>query len=730
MSITIALAGNPNSGKTTAFNALTGSNQYVGNWPGVTVEKKAGTYRKNKKIEIIDLPGVYSLSPYTMEEVVTRNYLVASKPDVLIDIVDANNIERNLYLATQLAELGIPMVLALNMMDVVRRNGDVINVPELEAALGCRIVEISALHKEGLDKLIEVAIEEAQRTHTKIEPTIRFGENLEDALAAITAAVGELKESPLARWYAVKLVEGDDAACETLVITEAERVQVNAIKAQLEKDFDDDGEGILTDARYTFVSDLAHRTVKKGREGLTLSDKIDRIVTNRWLAIPIFALVMWGIYYVSISIVGGAVTDWVNDDLIAGIIQGNVVEYLEGAEVAPWMVSLISDGVIGGVGAVVGFLPQIVTLFFFLAILENIGYMARIAFILDRVFRKFGLSGKSFIPILIGTGCAVPGVMATRTIENESDRRMTIVTASFMPCGAKYEILALFTASLFFGVWWFAPVAYFGGIAAVIITGIILKKTSFFAGDPAPFLMELPEYHMPMPSNILLTVWDRSKAFLIKAGTVIFLVVIVLWFLQNISIHGEFAEFAEDTDSILAFLGSIFAPLFIPLGFGAVDPDLAWIPTVASVAGIAAKEVVVGTMGLLAGYADFTSEDPNALTLAASLFTPTAALAFMLFNQLNVPCQAVVGAVKSEMGSWRWTIFTFMYQTIFAYVIAFIVYQLGSVLVGDLAFNSMTVVALVLLGIIVFLVVRKPSKKVNRYMHLSTEDSAVVKVGA
>ena len=700
--ITIALAGNPNSGKSTLFNSLTGSNQYVGNWPGVTVEKKEGIYKKDKSIKFTDLPGVYSLSPYTLEEVVSRDYLLDEKPDVIIDIVDASNIERNLYLATQLSEIGIPMVIGLNKMDIVRKNKDKIDVSKLSKELGCEIVEISALKNEGLEELVSAAVKVAEKTKT-VKHIKSFEDDVEKVISNIEENVKSLEDSIYKRWYAIKIFEGDDKATEKIQITSEEKAIIDNIIEKAEDEFDDDGEGIITDARYTYITNIVGKTVKKGRVGETTSDKIDRIVTNRILALPIFAAVMFLVYYIAIKVVNDNITDLIADDLFVGVIGTNVDALLSGAGVTPWLISLIVDGIIGGVGAVLGFLPMIVTIFILLGILEDIGYMSRIAFILDRVFRRFGLSGKSFIPILIGTGCSVPGIMATRTIESENDRRMTIVVASFMPCGAKTEIIALFAGSVFTGMWWFGPLCYFIGIAAVIVSGVILKKTSMFSGEPAPFVMELPEYHAPSGRNIFRATWDRTKSFLIKAGTVILLATVMIWLLQNISIRGEFFEF--ESDSLLSGIGKIFAPIFAPVGFGN------WIATVATILGLVAKELVVGTMGVLSGIGEVSFEDPSALALASHLFTPVAAMSFMVFNQLNIPCFAAVGAIKQEMKSKKWTAFALLYQFVFAYSIAFMVYQFGIVLLEGAKFSIGTGAALVVLAIYIYLLFRPEKEK-------------------
>lgn len=707
MSITVALAGNPNAGKSTLFNALTGSNQYVGNWPGVTVEKKGGVYKKDKSVNITDLPGIYSLSPYTLEEVVSREYLINEKPDVIINVIDASNIERNLYLTTQLSELGIPMVLALNMMDLVEKNGDKINKEFLSEKLGYPVVEISALRNRNVDEVITLAQKVAKNQPKNINS---FAPDVEDVVTKIEDELNGLCQEEHKRWYAIKSLERDTKALEAINIPTNVQANIDGIIDAVEESFDDDdGEGIITDARYNFISSIIADTVKKGRTGLTLSDKIDRIVTNRILAIPIFILLIIGIYYVSVDIVGGPITDWVNDDFFGKMVGGNASAWLEANNVAPWVTSLVVDGIIAGVGGVLGFTPFIATLYLFLAILEDIGYMSRIAFILDRIFRKFGLSGKSFIPILIGTGCSVPGIMATRTIENENDRRMTIICSSFMPCGAKTQVITLFASAIFVGKfgWLFGPVCYFAGILAVIISGLILKKTKMFAGDPAPFVMELPEYHLPTAVNVLRTTWDRVKAFIIKAGTVILVATVSIWFLQNISTSFEFVEFSEDSHSILEAIGKAITPILEPIGINH------WATTVATMTGLIAKEAVISTFGVVAGLSE---DDPNLLIYCREIFTGVSALSFMLFNQLCVPCFAAMGAVKSEMKSAKWTIFTMVYQTIFAYVIALIVFQLGSVLVLKTAFNAWTAVAIVLLIVLLYLIFRK-----NKYANVAAE---------
>lgn len=695
--ITIALAGNPNSGKSTLFNNLTGSNQYVGNWPGVTVEKKTGKYRKDHEVSFTDLPGIYSLSPYTLEEVVSRDYLLDENPDVIIDVVDASNIERNLYLATQLNELGIPLVIALNMMDVVEKNGDKIDVKAIEKDLGCKVVEISALKNKNINELIDVA-KSAAGTKPNVMKT--FPQEIEDYLLEIEE-FESLKDNKSKRWIAIKLFEEDEKIQEKFYLSPEENEKLEAIIKEASEKYDDDGEGIITDKRYDFVTKITKDSVKKGRSGLTTSDKIDKIVTNRFLALPIFALVMVAAYYVAINIVGGPVTDWVNDVFFTEWIGEGVRGLLENAGVVEWLISLVVDGIIAGVGAVLGFLPVIVTLFLFIAILEDIGYMSRIAFILDRIFRRFGLSGKSFIPILMGTGCSVPAIMGTRTIENDNDRRMTIMTASFMPCGAKTDIIALFAAFIG-GVWWYAPIWYLGGMAAVIVSGIILKKTKYFHGDPAPFVMELPEYHAPSAYNVFKATWNRAKAFVIKAGTIILLCTVVVWVLQNISVKGEFVDFeSESTETVLAWIGNKLSFIFKPLGFGD------WMSTVATILGLVAKEVVVGTYGVVAGLGgDLEAGDVALNQFIAQQFTSVSAFSFVFFNQLTIPCFAATGAIKEEMGTKKWFLIAVGYQLVFSYTIALMIYQFGRVFVLNEPFGVGTVVALIVLAAYIYLLVR------------------------
>lgn len=665
----IALAGNPNSGKSTLFNLLTGSNQYVGNWPGVTVEYKEGKLRSDKTIKIIDLPGIYSLSPYTMEEVVSRDYLLDNGPDVVIDVIDATNIERNLYLATQLAELNIPLVLALNKMDDVKKNGDSIDSGRLESLLGARVVEISAIRNENIDQLIKEAVLAAESKSSTIMEDI-YDPNIEKHIREIEN-IEVLKDNPLNRFYATKLLENDPNILESLDISSEDQVLINSKREILEEELDSDIESIVIDERYDYVTKITSLTVKKGRVGLTRSDKIDRVLTSKYLGIPIFAAIMFLVYYISITVVGGDFTDWFNDEFLMGTIAGTIRDQLLGFGVAPWLVSLIYDGIFGGVFAVIGFLPIIATLFFFIAILEDIGYMSRIAFILDKLLRKFGLSGKSFIPILIGTGCSVPGIIATRTIESDSSRRMTIVASSFMPCGAKTDIIAMFAAVLG-GRFWFGPLWYFGGIIAVIITGLILKKTRLFVGDPAPFVMELPEYHMPYMKNVLKVTWDRCKDFVQKAGTVILVAMVLIWVLEHISTDFRFIpEYTAESQSILSFVGKKIAPIFSPLGFGN------WIAAVATFLGLIAKEIVVGTFGVLSGLGEVGADNPGLAEFITQNFTTLQIISFMFFNQLTVPCFAAVGAIRQEMKSTKYFWFAIVYQLIFSYTITLMIYQFG-----------------------------------------------------
>ncbi len=672
MGVKIALAGNPNSGKTTLFNALTGSNQFVGNWPGVTVEKKEGRLKDKKEVTVMDLPGIYSLSPYTLEEVVARNYLITDQPDVILNIVDGTNLERNLYLSTQLMELGVPVVIAVNMMDAVERSGDRIDIGQLEKSLGCEVIAISALRGEGVREAAEKAVKIAQ-DKSAVPKSPEFAPEVEGILSEIEGRLTGVPEAQK-RFFAVKLFEGDEKIREML----KQAPDVADIIGRAEKELDDDAESIITNERYQYIASMIGKCLSKAKkEKLTTSDKIDRIVTNRWLALPIFAAIMWAVYYVSVSTVGTAVTDWTNDVLFGEIIPPAVEGFLTGIGCADWLQGLILDGIVGGVGAVLGFVPQMLVLFIFLAFLESCGYMARIAFIMDRIFRKFGLSGKSFIPMLIGTGCGVPGIMASRTIENDRDRKMTIMTTTFIPCGAKLPIIALIAGALFDGASWVAPSAYFVGIAAIICSGIILKKTRMFAGDPAPFVMELPAYRMPTAGNVIRSMWERGWSFIKKAGTVILLSTIFIWFTSGFGItDGRFGMVEDLSDGFLASIGRAFAWIFAPLGWGD------WQAAVAAMTGLVAKENVVGTFGILYGFAE-VAEDGTEIwgTLAASM-TALAAYSFLVFNLLCAPCFAAIGAIRREMNNAKWTWFAIGYQCGFAYGVSLCIYQFGMLFTG------------------------------------------------
>lgn len=702
MSVRIALAGNPNSGKTTLFNALTGSNQFVGNWPGVTVEKKEGKLKGHKDVIIMDLPGIYSLSPYTLEEVVARNYLIMERPDAILNIVDGTNLERNLYLSTQLMELGIPVVMAINMMDVVNKNGDKIDIRKLAANLGCDVVEISALKGTGIQEAAAKAVALAKNKAAKA-PVHKFQEKVEHVLDEIEMMLGSEIPQEQKRFYAVKLFERDDKIKAMMKqVPDVERLIVHA-----ENEMDDDSESIVTNERYTYIASvIGNCYVKKNRHELTPSDKIDKIVTNRFLALPIFAAVMWLVYYVSVSTVGTFVTDWTNDVLFGEIIPPAIQGFLESVNCAGWLQGLILDGIVAGVGAVLGFVPQMLVLFIFLAFLESCGYMARVAFIMDRIFRKFGLSGKSFIPMLIGTGCGVPGVMASRTIENDRDRKMTVMTTTFIPCGAKLPIIALIAGALFDGASWVAPSAYFVGIAAIICSGIILKKTKMFAGDPAPFVMELPAYHWPTVGNVLRSMWERGWSFIKKAGTIILLSTIFVWFTSNFGfVNGHFGMVSDLSDGLLANIGKGLAWLFAPLGWGE------WKAAVAAITGLVAKENVVGTFGILYGFAE-VAEDGNEIwgTLSQS-FTAISAYSFLVFNLLCAPCFAAMGAIKREMNSAKWFWFAIGYQTVLAYAVSLCVYQIGSLVTGS-GFGIGTAAAILVIILFLYLLFR-PYKQSN-----------------
>ena len=707
MSIKIALAGNPNCGKTTLFNALTGSNQFVGNWPGVTVEKKEGKLKGHKDVTIMDLPGIYSLSPYTLEEVVARNYLINEMPDAIINIVDGTNLERNLYLSTQIMELGIPVVMAINMMDLVQKSGNKIHIDKLSKKLGCEVVEISALKGTGIMKAAEKAISAAQ-SKKKTIPVHEFAQDVEDAIKSVenklTGTVAEAQK----RFFAIKLIEKDDKIVEQMKSVPDVSYEVKA----LEDKFDDDTESIITNERYVYISSIIGQCYTKSSTGkkLTTSDKIDRIVTNRWLALPIFAVVMWVVYYVSVTTVGTIVTDWTNDVLFGEIIPPAIESALEAAHCAAWLQGLILDGVVAGVGAVLGFVPQMLVLFLFLAFLESCGYMARVAFIMDRIFRKFGLSGKSFIPMLIGSGCGVPGVMASRTIENDRDRKMTIMTTTFVPCGAKLPIIAMIAGAFFDNSGWVSTSAYFVGIAAIICSGIILKKTKMFAGEPAPFVMELPAYHWPTVGNVLRSVWERAWSFIKKAGTIILLSTIVLWFLMGFGWEGgSFGMVEELNNSILAKIGSAIAWIFTPLGW--TNAGEGWKMAVAAVSGLIAKENVVATFGMLFGFAEVAEDGAEIWGNLAAVMTPVAAYGFLVFNLLCAPCFAAMGAIKREMNNAKWFWFAIGYQCGLAYVVALCIYQIGTLLTGG-GFGLGTVVAFVLVAAFLYLLFR-PYKESN-----------------
>ena len=693
MSIKIALAGNPNCGKTTLFNNLTGSNQYVGNWPGVTVEKKEGKLKGDKDVVIQDLPGIYSLSPYTLEEVVSRTYLVKEKPDAILNIIDGTNIERNLYLTTQLIELGIPVVMAVNMIDLVRKNGDTIDLKKLSAELGCQAVEISALKGEGTEAAAKAAVAAAKAAKTGELPHVFTG-SVEHAIAHIEESIQGKVDDRFLRWYAVKLFERDEKVLEELKLEKALVDHIDEHIQDCEKEMDDDAESIITNQRYAYINTVVHKAVKKKarKDNLTVSDKIDQIVTNRVLALPIFAVIMCVVYYIAVSSLGGIVTDWTNDTLFGAWIQPGVQTLLENAGAADWVVSLVVDGIIGGLAAPIGFAPQMAIVFFFLSILEDCGYMARVAFIMDRLFRRFGLSGKSFIPFLISSGCGVPGIMATRTIENEKDRRMTMITTTLIPCGAKLPVIALIAGFLLGGAWWMAPVMYFAGIALVVISCIIMKKSKAFAGDPAPFVMELPAYHIPSAKGVLLHVWERVWAFLKKAGTILFLCCAVMWFLASFGIADGVFGLVETEDSFLAVIGGVLAPIFAPLGFGT------WQAVASSLSGFVAKEGIVSTMGVLAGLGE-VEEYLTDMHAAFAQFFPTsiAAVSFMVFNCFDSPCLAAISTMAREIGGGKKLAYALLYQNIQAWLVALMVYQLGGLITGEVAFNAFTVVAVIVL---------------------------------
>ena len=707
MSIKIALAGNPNCGKTTLFNALTGSNQFVGNWPGVTVEKKEGRLKGHKDVIIMDLPGIYSLSPYTLEEVVARNYLINERPDAIINIVDGTNLERNLYLSTQIMELGIPVVMAVNMMDLVQKTGNKIYIDKLSKKLGCEVVEISALKGTGISKAAEKAIAAAQKK-SSVTPVHEFAQEVEDVIKTVETKLTGIVAEEQKRFFAIKLLEKDSKITEQMKSVPDVSIEVKA----LEDKFDDDTESIITNERYVYISSIIGQCYSKSAKGkkLTTSDKIDRIVTNRWLALPIFAVVMFVVYYVSVTTVGTIVTDWTNDVLFGEIIPPAIESALEAVHCAAWLQGLILDGIVAGVGAVLGFVPQMLVLFFFLAFLESCGYMARVAFIMDRIFRKFGLSGKSFIPMLIASGCGVPGVMASRTIENDRDRKMTIMTTTFVPCGAKLPIIAMIAGAFFGNSGWVATSSYFVGIAAIICSGIILKKTKMFAGDPAPFVMELPAYHWPTAGNILRSMWERGWSFIKKAGTIILLSTIVLWFLMGFGWEGgSFGMVEELNNSILAKIGSAIAWIFGPLGWTKAGEG--WKMAVAAVTGLIAKENVVATFGMLFGFAEVAEDGAEIWGNLAQVMTPIAAYGFLVFNLLCAPCFAAMGAIKREMNNKKWFWFAIGYQCGLAYVVSLCIYQIGTLITTG-TFGIGTVVAFILVACFIYLLFR-PYKESN-----------------
>ena len=710
MGIKIALAGNPNCGKTTMFNALTGANQYVGNWPGVTVEKKEGKLkgkRKNDDIIVTDLPGIYSLSPYTLEEVVSRDYILNDDPDVIIDLVDATNIERNLYLTTQLIETGVPVVIALNMTDLLEKRGIKIDTKRLSMLLDCPIVETSALKQTGLDALVETAIKVANKKEVDLPREI-FSKEMEAAVADVKGVLPDTISEDKKRWYAVKFLENDSKVVESMNLSAAAKAAVDKDRKELETKHDDDMESIVTDERYKFIQKIVETTVKKGKDKLTTSDKIDRIVTNRILGIPIFIAVMFIVYYISVTTIGTIVTDWTNDTFV-GAIQDIASKGLEAAGVSSVIEGLVVDGIIGGIGAVLGFVPQMAILFLFLSILEDCGYMVRIAFVMDRVFRHFGLSGKSFIPLLISSGCGIPGIMASKTIEQDNDRRLTIMTATFIPCGAKLPVIALMggvMASYATGSYTagglMAPIMYFVGIVAVLVAAIILKKTKPFSGKPAPFVMELPQYHVPQAKTVLLHVWERLKGFIIKAGTILFLACVVMWFLGGFGFtNGGFGLVDDSADSLLAVIGGFIAPIFAPLGFGE------WQPVAASLSGFTAKEAIVSTMGVLANVAESQSEDTVTVAQAIQNWFPSAvaAFSFLLFNLLDSPCLAAIATMAQQMQSKKWFWFAILFQNVFSYLVTLCVYQIGTLVTGG-GFGVGTAVAFVVVAVMLFLLFR------------------------
>ena len=709
MAIRIALAGNPNCGKTTMFNNLTGSNQYVGNWPGVTVEKKEGKLKGKKDIIITDLPGIYSLSPYTLEEVVSRDYLINERPDAIINLVDATNLERNLYLTTQLLELGIPVVIALNMMDLAVKSGDKIDEKKLAAAFGCEVVATSALKGEGLTEVVDRAVRLANARTIQV-PKHEFSREVEGYLADIADLLPNSVPDHLARWYSIKLFEQDEKVLGTTPLSADSSKRIVEIVKDAEKQMDDDAESIITNERYEYISKIITGCLKKNRKGMTVSDKIDRIVTNRILALPIFVAVMFVVYYVSVTSLGTIVTDFTNDTLFGAWIQPAVQGLMETAGASEWLVSLVVDGIIGGLAAPIGFAPQMAILFLFLSVLEDCGYMARVAFIMDRIFRRFGLSGKSFIPLLISSGCGIPAIMATKTIEDDKNRRMTIMTSTFVPCGAKLPVIALVAGAIMGGAWWMAPSMYFIGIASVIVSCIILKKTKMFAGDPSPFVIELPQYHVPSVKTVLLHVWERVWSFLKKAGTILFLCCMVMWFLATFGVENGAFGMVEDMEaSFLAIIGTFLAPIFAPLGFGS------WQAVASSLSGFVAKEGIVSTMGVLANMAEATETDAALWQYVMTDFFHGSALAgftFLTFNLLDSPCLAAISTMAKEMGNKGWTAFAVIFQNVFAYAVCLMIYQLGSFAMGG-GFGIGTAAAVIVLAVTLYLLFR-PAPKADK----------------
>lgn len=712
--IKIALVGNPNCGKTTMFNELTGSKQYVGNWPGVTVEKKEGELKGKNDVVITDLPGIYSLSPYTLEEVISRNYLLEDNVDAILNLVDGSNIERNLYLTTQVMEMGVPVTIALNMMDIVKKNGDKINTGKLASELGCEVVETSALRGEGTLTAADAAVIAAK--NGKAPNYLHFSKEVEEALQSIKKVVGNKISGSSERWLAIKLFERDTKIMTSLNLTDEEKAALEDIIVACEDQLDDDSESIITNERYNYIAGLIKKAVVKGQTGLTTSDKIDRIVTNRFLALPIFAAVMFLVYYIAVDSLGTIVTDFTNDTLFGEWIMPWVQEHLEAMGTDDWLVSLIVDGVIGGIGAPIGFAPQMAIVFLLLSFLEDCGYMARVAFIMDRFFRQFGMSGKSFIPLLISSGCGVPGIMASRTIENEKDRRLTIMTTTFIPCGAKLPVIALLSGAIMGGEWYMAPIMYFIGFFAVVTSCIILKKSELFAGDPAPFVMEMPPYHLPAAKNVLLHTWERVASFLKKAGTIIFLCCVVMWFLASYGmVDGSLAMVENTEESFIAVIGSGLAPLFAPLGFDS------WQAVAAAFSGFVAKEAIVSTMAILAGLAEATEEEPDLWNAVMAMFpSAVAAFSFLVFNLLDSPCLAAISTMSQEMNSKKWTFATIAFQNLYAYGVCLIIYQLGRVLVGGEAFTVGTGVAVACLALFIYLLVR-PAKRNDSETVLSVD---------